>query len=45
MFLIDTPGWLDHWESVLRYTIIILSIYLAVLWLTIIFWTYRSTLR
>jgi RNA polymerase subunit RPABC4/transcription elongation factor Spt4 len=38
--LLDWPG--GSWEATLRYTLITIGIYLAALWLTLVFWTYRD---
>lgn len=40
MFLIDWPG--GSWEASLRLTLTILAVYLAAIWITLIFWTYRD---
>ncbi len=40
MFLIDWPG--GSWEATLRMTLTVLAIYLVVLWVTLVFWTYRD---
>jgi RNA polymerase subunit RPABC4/transcription elongation factor Spt4 len=40
MFLIDWPG--GSWEATLRMTLTVLAVYLAALWITLIFWTYRD---
>ncbi len=40
MFLIDWPG--GSWEASLRLTLTILAVYLAAMWITLIFWTYRD---
>lgn len=40
MYLVSWPG--GSWEATLKYTITILAIYLAALWLTLVFWTYRD---
>lgn len=38
--LLDWPG--GSWEATLRYTLITIGIYLAALWLTLVFWAYRD---
>lgn len=40
MFLVGWPG--GSWEATLRGVAIVLAIYLAVLWLTLVFWAYRD---
>lgn len=40
MFLISWPG--GDWEATLKIVIAVAAIYLAVIWLTLIFWTYRD---
>lgn len=40
MDMINWPG--GSWEATLQITLTILSIYLAALWVTLIFWTYRD---
>lgn len=40
MFLIDWPG--GSWEASLRLTLTVLAVYLAAIWITLIFWTYRD---
>lgn len=40
MFLLDWPG--GSWEATLRMTLTVLAIYLAALWITLVFWTYRD---
>jgi RNA polymerase subunit RPABC4/transcription elongation factor Spt4 len=40
MFLLDWPG--GSWEATLRISLTILALYLAALWVTLVFWTYRD---
>ena len=40
MFLIDWPG--GSWEATLRMTLMVFALYLAALWITLVFWTYRD---
>jgi RNA polymerase subunit RPABC4/transcription elongation factor Spt4 len=40
MFLIDWPG--GSWEATLRMTLMVLALYMAALWITLVFWTYRD---
>src|SRR5687767_1736871 len=40
MFLAEWPG--GSWEATVRYIVIVLAIYLAAMWLTLVFWTYRD---
>jgi RNA polymerase subunit RPABC4/transcription elongation factor Spt4 len=40
MFLIDWPG--GSWEATARMTMMVLALYLAALWITLVFWTYRD---
>lgn len=40
MFLIDWPG--GSWEASLRMTLTVFALYLAALWITLVFWTYRD---
>ncbi len=40
MFLIDWPG--GSWEATARMTLMVLVLYLAALWITLVFWTYRD---
>ncbi len=40
MFLIDWPG--GSWEATLRISLTILALYLAAIWVTLVFWTYRD---
>ena len=41
MFLeVPWPG--GSWEATVKYIVAILLIYLAALWLTLVFWTYRD---
>jgi RNA polymerase subunit RPABC4/transcription elongation factor Spt4 len=40
MFLIDWPG--GSWEATMRMTLTVLALYLAALWITLVFWTYRD---
>lgn len=40
MVLLEWPG--GSWEASLRIVLTVLAIYLAVLWATLVFWTYRD---
>lgn len=40
MFLLDWPG--GSWEATLRMTLTVLAVYLAAIWVTLVFWTYRD---
>lgn len=40
MFLISWPG--GSWEATLRLTLTILAAYLLVIWIALVFWTYRD---
>jgi RNA polymerase subunit RPABC4/transcription elongation factor Spt4 len=40
MFLIDWPG--GSWEATARMTLTVFALYLAALWITLVFWTYRD---
>lgn len=40
MFLISWPG--GDWQATLKLVIVIAAVYLAVIWLTLVFWTYRD---
>lgn len=40
MQLVSWPG--GSWEATVKYTVAVLAIYLAAIWLTLVFWTYRD---
>lgn len=40
MFLIDWPG--GSWEATVRMVVTVLALYLAVVWVALIFWVYRD---
>ena len=40
MFLVDWPG--GSWEATLRVVLSVLALYLAVLWVALVFWAYRD---
>lgn len=40
MFLASWPG--GSWEATVRYVVAVVAIYLAAIWLTLVFWTYRD---
>ena len=40
MFLVDWPG--GDWQATLKLAAIIVFVYVAVLWLTLIFWAFRD---
>ena len=40
MFLVSWPG--GDWETTVKYVVVVLAIYLAVLWVTLVFWAYRD---
>ncbi len=40
MFLVSWPG--GDWQATVKYVVVILAIYLAILWVTLVFWAYRD---
>ncbi len=40
MFLVDWPG--GDWQATLKLALIIIFVYIAVLWLTLVFWAFRD---
>jgi RNA polymerase subunit RPABC4/transcription elongation factor Spt4 len=40
MFLVSWPG--GSWEATVRGIVVVLALYVAALWITLIFWTYRD---
>src|SRR5205823_5530404 len=40
MFLLDWPG--GSWQTTAKYILVPIILYLAAIWLTLIFWTYRD---
>ncbi|MCC6421768.1 MAG: zinc ribbon domain-containing protein [Gemmataceae bacterium] len=40
MFFLSWPG--GSWEATVRYAVAVVAVYLAAIWLTLVFWTYRD---